>query len=299
MQPRKITKKSPTAADKKQSRRNSTTSSINPINKEVRKMSRKKWITMGAALGMIMLADRANALELGEHMTEMKVAMDTVWVVMCAALVFFMNTGFALLEAGLCRSKNTVNILSKNVIVFGVAALAFWTVGFGLMFGDGNSLIGTCGWFLSGPDNSPAVGDAYRGIFSALNWTGIPLDTKFLFQMVFAATAATIVSGTVAERIKYYSFIVFSILLVAFIYPVTGHWIWGGGWLGGMGFTDFAGSCAVHSVGGWAALTGSVILGARLGKFGKDIPIWPPAPDCYLPPSPPFLLSENRICRWL
>jgi Amt family ammonium transporter len=201
---------------------------------------------------------------------EIKITVDTMWVILCAALVFFMNTGFALLESGLCRSKNTVNILSKNVIVFGVAALAYWILGFGLMFGDGNSFIGTSGWFLLGPDNSPATGEAYRGIFSALNWTGIPLDAKFLFQMVFAATAATIVSGTVAERIKYYSFILFSFLLVAFIYPVTGHWIWGGGWLGEMGFIDFAGSCAVHSVGGWAALTGSIILGPRLGKYSKD-----------------------------
>jgi Amt family ammonium transporter len=206
---------------------------------------------------------------------EIKIAIDTVWVIICAALVFFMNTGFALLEAGLCRSKNTVNILSKNVIVFGIAALAYWIVGFGLMYGNGNSIIGTSGWFLLGSDNSPAVGEAYRGIFSALNWTGIPLDAKFLFQMVFAATAATIVSGTVAERIKYHSFIFFSVFMVAFIYPLTGHWIWGGGWLAEMGFTDFAGSCAVHSVGGWAALTGSVILGPRLGKFGKGSIIQP------------------------
>jgi Amt family ammonium transporter len=114
------------------------------------------------------------------------------------------------------------------------------------------------------------VGDAYQGVYSALSWTGVPLLAKFFFQLVFAGTAATIVSGAVAERIKYVSFIVFSFLLVAFVYPVTGHWIWGGGWLAQLGFWDFAGSTAVHSVGAWAALAGVLVLGPRIGKFGKD-----------------------------
>ncbi|MFQ5645675.1 MAG: ammonium transporter [bacterium] len=233
-------------------------------------MNKKKCIIAGSLLTVILGAGQAQALEVGRQLADLRVTADTIWVIICAALVFFMNTGFALLEAGLCRSKNAVNILSKNVIVFGVAALAYWAVGFALMFGNGSSLIGGSGWFLKGLDNSPAIGNAYRGVFSSLNWTGIPLNAKFLFQMVFAATAATIVSGAVAERIKYYSFIVFSLLLVAFIYPVSGHWIWGGGWLQNRGFSDFAGSLAVHSVGGWAALTGAVILGPRLGKYGKD-----------------------------
>jgi ammonium transporter, Amt family len=204
-----------------------------------------------------------------------KVALDTLWVVITACLVFFMNAGFATLETGLCQSKNAVNILAKNFIVFAVASIAFWAVGFALMFGNGTPFIGLNGWLLGGVDNSPATGDAYQGVFAALNWTGVPLFAKFFFQLVFAGTAATIVSGAVAERIKFLSFIVFSFILVAFIYPVGGHWAWGGGWLGTAGFKDFAGSTVVHSIGGWAALAGVFILGPRLGKYGKDGKIKP------------------------
>jgi len=199
-----------------------------------------------------------------------KVVADTMWVIMASGLVFFMNSGFAMVESGLCRSKNTVNILAKNVIVFGLAAIAYWSFGFGFMFGNGNAFIGLEGWFMSGADNSPAIGEAYKGVFASLNWTGIPLEAKFLFQMCFAATAATIVSGTVAERINLWAFIVFAILLTLFVYPLPGHWIWGGGWLADKGFSDFAGSTAVHSVGGWAALTGAIILGPRMGKYDKN-----------------------------
>ncbi|HWP43195.1 MAG TPA: ammonium transporter [Blastocatellia bacterium] len=201
---------------------------------------------------------------------ETKVILDTLWVVVTACLVFFMNAGFAMLETGLCQAKNAVNILAKNFIVFAISSIAFWVVGFGLMFGDGNGLIGMSGWFLQGADNSPATGDAYSGIFSALSWTGVPLEAKFFFQLVFAGTAATIVSGAVAERIKFTSFIAFSFILVAVIYPTGGHWAWGGGWLQQMGFSDFAGSTVVHSIGGWAALTGAIILGPRIGKYAPD-----------------------------
>jgi Amt family ammonium transporter len=202
---------------------------------------------------------------------ELTVALDTIWVVVTASLVFFMNLGFALVESGFCRSKNTVNILSKNFIVFAISCLAFYVFGWGLMFGNGSGWIGLEGLFaLGGADNSPATGDAYMGAYKAIAWTGIPLNAKFFFQLVFAGTAATIVSGSVAERIKYLSFIVFAFLLVAFVYPVTGHWIWGGGWLATAGFWDFAGSTVVHSVGGWAALAGILVLGPRLGKFGSD-----------------------------
>ncbi|HEY5617877.1 MAG TPA: ammonium transporter [Vicinamibacterales bacterium] len=201
----------------------------------------------------------------------MKVALDTVWVLVTAFLVFWMNAGFACLEAGLCRAKNAVNILAKNFIVFAASSIAFWIVGFGLMFGDGSDyLYGMTGWMLGGPDNSPATGDAYMGVFGSLNWTGVPLYAKFFFQLVFAGTAATIVSGAVAERIKFLSFILFSFLLVGFIYPLGGHWAWGGGWLADMGFLDFAGSTVVHSIGGWCALTGVMILGPRIGKYAKD-----------------------------
>jgi ammonium transporter, Amt family len=197
-----------------------------------------------------------------------KVTLDTIWVLVTAFLVFWMNAGFALLETGLCRAKNAVNILAKNFVVFAVSSLAFWALGFAFMFGDGNSILGLHGWMLQGPDTSPLTGDAYTGVFSALNWTGVPLAAKFFFQLVFAGTAATIVSGAVAERIKFISFIIFSFVLTALIYPIAGHWAWGGGWLQQMGFSDFAGSTVVHSIGGWAAITGVLVLGARVGKFG-------------------------------
>ena len=202
---------------------------------------------------------------------DVQVALDTVWVLLAGMLVFFMNLGFALVESGFARAKNTVNIISKNFIVFAVSSIAFLVVGWGLMYGDGNGFMGLKGLFMvGGADNSPAVGDAYQGVYSALSWTGVPLMAKFFFQLVFAGTAATIVSGAVAERIKYVSFIAFSFVLVAFVYPVVGHWIWGGGWLAELGFWDFAGSTVVHSTGAWAALAGVLVLGPRIGKFGKD-----------------------------
>ncbi|MHB1017274.1 MAG: ammonium transporter [Coriobacteriia bacterium] len=210
------------------------------------------------------------AMEVREHM-DVQVGLDTVWVLLAGMLVFFMNLGFALVESGFARAKNTVNIISKNFIVFAVSTIAFLVIGWGLMYGDGNPFIGLKGLFMiGGADNSPATGEAYQGVYSAMGWAGVPLMAKFFFQLVFAGTAATIVSGAVAERIKYVSFIVFSFVLVAFVYPTVGHWIWGGGWLASLGFWDFAGSTVVHSVGAWAALAGVLVLGPRLGKFGKD-----------------------------
>lgn len=202
---------------------------------------------------------------------DMKVTLDTLWVLIAGILVFFMNLGFACVESGFARSKNAVNILSKNLIVFAVASLGYLLLGFGFMFGDGNGFIGTSGLFmLSGKDTSPLTNEAYEGVYSALSWTGIPLYAKFFFQLVFCGTAATIVSGAVAERIKYISFIVFSFALTLVIYPIVGHWIWGGGFLSQLGFFDFAGDTVVHSVGGWAALAGVIILGPRVGKYTKD-----------------------------
>jgi Amt family ammonium transporter len=206
-----------------------------------------------------------------------KIVLDTLWVLITAMLVFFMNMGFAMVEAGFARVKNCVNILSKNFVVFAVASIGFLALGYGLMFGDGNPFIGLKGlFFLGGADNSPATGEAYKGVYSALSWTGVPLMAKFFFQLVFAGTAATIVSGAVAERVKYASFIVFSFIMTMFIYPIVGHWIWGGGFLSKLGMFDFAGSTVVHSVGGWAALAGVMILGPRFGKYsasGKINPI--------------------------
>jgi Amt family ammonium transporter len=190
----------------------------------------------------------------------MEMAMDTLWVLLATMLVFFMNLGFASLESGFARSKNTVNILSKNFIVFAVSGLGFLLLGWGLMFGGDNPVIGTQGlWILGKVDESIYTLSA-----------NVPFWAKVIFQMVFCGTAATIVSGAVAERIKYISFIIFSFILTLVIYPIVGHWIWGGGFLSSMGFMDFAGSTVVHSVGGWAALAGVIILGPRFGKYDKN-----------------------------
>ena len=203
--------------------------------------------------------------------SSMQVGVDTAWVLFTAFLVFFMNLGFAMVESGLCRAKNTVNILAKNFIVFAIASASFWFIGWGLMFGNGNPFMGLEGlFFAGGADNSPAIGDAYKGVYTALNWTGVPHWAKFFFQLVFAGTAATIVSGAVAERIKFHSFIFFSFILVGIMYPITGHWIWGGGFLQSLGMFDFAGSTVVHSVGGWSALAGVILLGSRAGKFRSN-----------------------------
>ncbi|HEY9887308.1 MAG TPA: ammonium transporter [Candidatus Obscuribacterales bacterium] len=188
---------------------------------------------------------------------DVQATLDNIFIFIAAILVIFMNAGFGMLETGFCRQKNAVNVLSKNLIVFGLAVLAFWAIGFSLMFGGGNSFIGGGGWFLTGGP------EAY-----GLEESTLTIDTFFLFQAAFAATAATIVSGAVAERIKFVDFLIFSLLLTGISYPITGHWVWsGGGWLGAAGFSDFAGSTVVHSVGGWAALMGAAFLGPRIGKY--------------------------------
>lgn len=213
-----------------------------------------------------------NLEDVQKRINDLSVGLDTLWVVIASFLVFFMNAGFAMLESGFCRRKNAVNVLAKNLVVFAIATIAYWAIGFGFMFGNdgGNSFIGLQGFLLSGADNSPAIADAYKGDFSALNWTSIPLEAKFLFELAFAGTAATIVSGAVAERIKFISFLLFSFLLVGIAYPIAGHWIWGGGWAAKMGFYDFAGSTVVHTVGGWGAMIGAAILGPRIGKYTED-----------------------------
>ncbi|MBD2357964.1 ammonium transporter [Tolypothrix sp. FACHB-123] len=200
-----------------------------------------------------------------------KVSDNTQWVLLTGCLVFFMNSGFAMLESGFCRRANAITVLAKNLIVFAIAALAFWILGFGFMFGDGSEFIGTTGFLLQGYDNSPAIQKDYQGVFDSLSWAAIPLSAKFFFQLTFAGTAATIVSGAVAERIKFAVFMIFSFFLVL-SYSITGHWIWGGGFLYTLGFRDFAGSTVVHSVGGWAALIGTVLLRPRLGKYRKFNP---------------------------
>ena len=206
-------------------------------------------------------AATAQGLDAPANLDEIRVILDTVFLLICSVLVIFMNAGFGMLEAGFCRQKNAVNILAKNLIVFAIATLAYWAVGYALMYGDGNPFIGTSGFFFSG-DPLPYGDDPYPA--------AVPPAIAFLFQVAFAATAATIVSGAVAERIEFKAFLIFSTLLVAVSYSITGHWVWDGGWLSELGFADFAGSTVVHSVGGWAALVGAAVLGPRLGKYGDD-----------------------------
>jgi len=185
------------------------------------------------------------------------VAIDTVWVLIAATLVFFMQAGFAMVETGFTRAKNACNIMMKNLMDFCVGAIAFWATGFAIMYGaDKIGLFGTSGFFLSVANPSTA-----EGLWQFVYW---------LFQVVFAATAATIVSGAMAERTKFISYLFYSAAISALIYPISGHWIWGGGWLSNLGFVDFAGSTVVHSVGGWASLMGAMVLGPRIGKYNGN-----------------------------
>ena len=189
--------------------------------------------------------------------------VNNMWMLVSTILVFIMHLGFASLETGLTQSKNTVNILFKNVSIIAIGILTYALCGFNLMYpGTFNGYFGFAGFGISSPLGSAGLIEYANG-----NYTYF---TDFIFQAMFAATAATIVSGAVAERIKLSSFLLFSSVYVAFIYPVAGSWKWGAGWLDQIGFYDFAGSTLVHSVGGWAALIGAIILGPRIGKYSKD-----------------------------
>lgn len=184
-------------------------------------------------------------------------AVNTIWVLLGAALVFFMQAGFAMVETGFTRAKNAGNIIMKNLMDFAIGTPLFWLTGFGIMFGG-------AGAFIGGFD--PLVRGDYSGILPA----GVPLPAYLIFQTVFCATAATIVSGAMAERTKFISYCIYSAVISAVVYPVSRHWIWGGGWLAPMGFHDFAGSTAVHMCGGVAALIGARVLGPRMGKYTED-----------------------------
>ncbi len=181
---------------------------------------------------------------------------NTIWVLVAAALVFFMQAGFAMVEAGFTRAKNAGNIIMKNLVDFSIGTPIYWLIGFGIMFG------GT-GAFIGGFD--PFV----KGDYNAITPEGVPLMVFFIFQTMFCATAATIVSGAMAERTKFAAYCIYSVVISAVVYPISGHWIWGGGWLSQLGFHDFAGSTAVHMVGGISALVGAKILGPRIGKYDK------------------------------
>lgn len=182
--------------------------------------------------------------------SELVYSINTIWVLVSAFLVFFMQAGFALVEAGFTRAKNAVNILMKNFSDFLIASIAFFAVGYALMFGEGTPLVGMTHFFLQGATRED-----------------LPILAFFLFQLVFAGTAATILSGAMAERTKYGTYLVISLFITAFVYPIVGHWVWGGGWLAERGFVDFAGSGVVHMVGGVAGLVGTILLGARKGAF--------------------------------
>ena len=205
-----------------------------------------------------------SAQELQDGIAGVQKNADILWTVIAASLVFFMQAGFAMVETGFTRAKNAGNIMMKNLMDFSVGGVAFWAIGFGLMFGMSNGFTGFSDFFVNF-DNS-AIGGQWGFTF-------------WLFQVVFAATAATIVSGAMAERTKFSGYLIYSFFISLLIYPVFGHWAWGnlfhsenatGAWLANRGFIDFAGSTVVHSVGGWAALAGAIVLGPRLGKFGKD-----------------------------
>ena len=186
-------------------------------------------------------------------------SVNTIWVLLGAALVFFMQAGFAMVETGFTRAKNSGNILMKNMMDFVLGSIFFFIIGFALMFGGSNAFIGTAGFF-----NPKSLADA-DGMFN-----GLPIGVFMIFQTVFCATSATIVSGAMAERTKFISYLIYSAAISVFIYPITGHWIWGGGWLSQIGFHDFAGSTAVHMVGGLCALAGAKMVGPRIGKYTKE-----------------------------
>jgi Amt family ammonium transporter len=206
--------------------------------------------------GSIFFLVLSNTAQAAPTMESLQLSMDTVWVITAGALVFFMQAGFAFVESGMCRSKNAVNVIMKNYTDVCFGSLVFWMVGYGLMFGSNAS-----GWF--GTDRFFLQDEK-------------PEDFGFLFfQTMFAATAVTIASGAMAERTKYWAYIAGSVVIIGLIYSVYGSWAWGShyegtGWLSEMGFIDFAGSTVVHSIGGWSALAGIIVLGPRLGKFGPD-----------------------------
>jgi len=209
-------------------------------------------------------AAEPSAADLQAAIDALQTNANILWTIVAAVLVFFMQAGFAMVEAGFTRAKNAGNIMMKNLMDASMGAVAFWAVGFALMFGASKGIFGGSYFFLSGLDNGAADGQ----------WG----YTFWMFQVVFAATAATIVSGAMAERTKFAGYLCYSFLITMFIYPIFGHWAWGnlligdnpGAWLANMGFIDFAGSTVVHSIGGWAALAGAIVLGPRLGKFTKD-----------------------------
>ncbi len=198
-------------------------------------------------------ADPVTAASVIGSIGDIASSLDTVWVLLASMLVFLMQLGFSLVESGFARTKNTANILMKNLVDMSIGSVLFWILGFGLMFGP--NIAGLIGK----PD-----------LFGYAGWEGgIPREAFLVFQTMFCATAATIVSGAVAERTKFHAYLCYCVIISAVIYPISGHWTWGGGWLSELGFHDFAGSAVVHSVGGWIAFVGAALVGPRIGKYRK------------------------------
>jgi Amt family ammonium transporter len=219
-----------------------------------------RWVLVPAMAAATLIAATPAYAQSPDPLADFTRGLNTMWVLVASFLVFFMQAGFALLEAGLTRAKNTTNIFFKNLVDFLFATMAFWAVGYAFMFGaSAGGWIGTSEFFVSA--SSADVAD-------------LPIMAFWFFQLVFAGTAATIVSGAMAERTRFTSYLIYSFVISAIIYPIAGHWMWGGGWLStlpfGAGFKDFAGSTVVHSVGGWLALIGAIAIGPRIGRFAKD-----------------------------
>ncbi|MFF2910481.1 ammonium transporter [Paenibacillus sp. NPDC057934] len=222
----------------------------------------KKWLVLVLAMITLMIYPVSAFAADGPTSPELQIGLDTVFTFLAFILVFFMQAGFALLEAGSVRMKNAGHVAGKTVLTLAIASLCFWAVGFGLGFGNGNGFFGTTG-FLYGGDSTSAS-------FESLAGSDVTLNIKFLFQMAFAAVSLAIVSGGMAERAKLSVYIIFGIIFSIVIYPVVAHWVWGGGWLSSLGMQDYAGSTVVHLTGATAALVATILLKPRLGKFNKE-----------------------------
>ena len=213
---------------------------------------------------LVMLTVPAFAMAQDGAPSAESIAIDTIWVMLAAFLVFFMQAGFFALEIGFCRAKNAGHIAWKILVNMSISAVAFWAVGFAIAFGTGSGFAGSSGWFLN------VTPDDANNVFASLSYSNVPVSAKFLFEFAFAAVSLAIVWGALLERTKMVVYFVFGIVFSAFIYPVVGHWIWGGGWLGQLGMQDFAGSTVVHLLGATSALVGTLALGPRIGKYGRD-----------------------------
>ncbi|WP_439514992.1 ammonium transporter [Oceanibaculum nanhaiense] len=262
------------------------------FNRLAAKLSRGVGLAALVAVPVALTATPAAA----EVSAETAFVFNTFSFLVCGALVMWMAAGFAMLESGLVRSKNTAAICLKNITLYSVAGIMYYLVGYSLMYTDVSGWIGSFALFYNSSEAELALlgaDEATAEQVAAVVDNGYSVMSDWFFQMVFVATAASIVSGTLAERIKFWPFIIFVVVLTAILYPIQGSWTWGGGWLSEMGFSDFAGSTIVHSVGGWAALTGAIILGARKGKYAADGRVTP-LPGANLP-----LATLGTFVLWL